>query len=181
MVAFANTDGGHLFIGVDDNLTIPGLKYPEEAHYELEKAIHQLCKPSLEYQFEFIKTPLDTSVVHYIIPSSEVKPHYAFLETHHRLGKVFVRIEDKTVQASREYRSFLKRKQKKHNGPISYGDHEKLLLNYLGENQKITLSEFSEISHLPEKVASETLIGLASNNIIRIIPREREDWFVSSE
>ncbi len=181
MVAFANTEGGSLFIGVDDNLTIPGLKYPEEAHFQLQKALESLCRPAIKIEYEIIQTPFSTGVVHYYVPPSANKPHFAFLEARHKFGKAYVRIGERTVQASKEYRLILKKQQKPATEPITYGDHEKILLNYLGDHEKITLDQFSEISKLPKKVASSTLINLAANNIIRIIPREQEDWFVASE
>ena len=42
VVAFANTKGGDLLIGVDDNGTIPGVKYAEEEIFVLNKAIFTL-------------------------------------------------------------------------------------------------------------------------------------------
>ena len=39
VVAFANSSGGHLFIGVDDDGTIVGLKDVYEEHFVMEKAI----------------------------------------------------------------------------------------------------------------------------------------------
>lgn len=43
IVAFANTRGGDLLIGVDDNGTIPGLKFAEEDAWVLDNAIQQYC------------------------------------------------------------------------------------------------------------------------------------------
>ncbi len=39
VVAFANTKGGHLFVGVDDDRSIVGCKYAEEEDFLLQKAI----------------------------------------------------------------------------------------------------------------------------------------------
>ncbi len=179
-VALANTDGGKIFIGVDDNLTIPGLKYPEEDHFILHKALNELCKPPIEFSFEIIEIPNEMGVLHYSIPASLHKPHFAFLHPKHRFGKAFVRIEDKSVQASREYRVMLKRKNAA-SRPLEYGSNEKILLNYLGNHERITLQEYQKLSNLPKEEASHTLINLAASSVIRIIPGEQEDWFVSME
>ena len=47
VVAFSNSNGGHLFIGVDDEGSIIGLKDAEETHYVMEKAMQELCRPKL--------------------------------------------------------------------------------------------------------------------------------------
>ena len=39
LVAFANTDGGHLFVGVGDEGQLEGLKFAEEDQFLLERAI----------------------------------------------------------------------------------------------------------------------------------------------
>jgi hypothetical protein len=64
---------------------------------------------------------------------------------------------------------------------FQYGEYEKILMNFLGLNHRITLNRFSELANLPSKKASEILISLATNNVIRIIPGEQEDWFEFAE
>ncbi len=45
IVAFANTEGGLLLIGVSDDKSIPGLKFPDEEEYILTRAIAKYCAP----------------------------------------------------------------------------------------------------------------------------------------
>lgn len=181
VVAFANSDGGHLLVGVDDNGNIPGLKFPDEEEFVMTKAIEELCRPKVEFSLERIQIKDGRSVLHYEIHSSPQKPHFAFLEKRHRFGKAFVRVEDRSVQASREIRQLLKQESKKSETSFEYGSHEKALLNYLGNHDRITLPEFCEVSKLDTKEASEVVIRLAMNHVIRIIPREQEDWYVFAE
>jgi len=51
-------------------------------------------------------------------------------------------------------------------------------MNYLEDHGNITLEKYSDISTLTYKRASEILINLALNNVIRIIPGEGEDQYV---
>ena len=53
-MAFANTDGGQLFIGVDDDGRISGLKFADEEKYVIDKAINDHIKPGIKYHSEFI-------------------------------------------------------------------------------------------------------------------------------
>jgi predicted HTH transcriptional regulator len=180
IVAFANTDGGHLFIGIEDNGVLHGLKHPEDDHYVLKKAIDELIRPAVEYEVEKIKINNEAELLHYHIFRSRKKPHFAFLEPKHRFGKAYVRIEDRTVQASREIRKILKWEGKEYTG-FQYGDDIQLLMKYLGTHHEITVSEYSKISHLPLKKASDILVNLTLNNVIRIIPGEEEDRFEFAE
>lgn len=181
IVAFANSDGGHLLVGVDDNGKIPGLKFPEEEEFVLNRAIGELCRPKITYELERIELKDARSVLHYHIQPSVIKPHFAFLKKDHRFGKAFVRVGDRSVQASREVRKILKHQQKQDHAGFEYGDHEKTLMNYLGSHDHITLPEFCALSGLTHHQASEVVIRLALNNVIRIVPRELEDWYVFTE
>ena len=181
VVAFANSTGGHLLVGVSDDGELPGLKFADEEEYVLSKAIHDLCRPAIDFSVERIDVGQEQIVLHYFIPESTVKPHFAFLNKNHRFGKVFVRVDDRSIQASKELRKWLKGEQKESNRGFRYGEYEKLLLNYLGSHEHITLKEFCEASKLSIQQASDVVIDLALNHVIRIVPREREDWYVFAE
>jgi predicted HTH transcriptional regulator len=181
IVAFANTDGGHLFIGVDDDKTITGVKFADEEDYIMQKAIAELCRPAIVYTAEIIPLNDENAVLHYYISESRTKPHFAFLKKEHRFGKAFIRIDDRSVQASAEIRRILKHKHKETTLGFEYGEHERKLLQYLDQHERITLREFIEISQLPIKKASDILVTLAVSNVIRIVPSEREDWFEFAE
>jgi predicted HTH transcriptional regulator len=53
MIAFANTNGGILLIGVNDDKTIPGLKYPEDESHVIKEQLKKV-RPRLEYIELFI-------------------------------------------------------------------------------------------------------------------------------
>ncbi len=178
IVAFANSSGGKLLIGVDDNGTIPGIKYFEDENFIMQNAIKELCRPGVDYETHIVKFSEDSAVLLYDIKESRNKPHFALLERNHHYGKAYIRINDRTVQASKELRTIMKYRNHHSSPGFSYGDNEKLLLSYLGKHEDITLKKYSDISALTQKRASEVLINLALNNVIEIIPGEGEDRYV---
>jgi len=180
-VAFANTKGGYLLIGVDDDLSIPGVKYPEEEDFMMQKAFDELCRPKISYQTHFIKLTEKRSVICYKIEASKRKPHYAFEKKKHRYGKAFIRFEDRTIQASPEIRKILKFNNKPQDVQFSYGDNEKQLFNFLHEHDHITLSKFRELTGLEYKPSSQILINMVLANALKIEPRESEDWYLAVE
>jgi len=181
VVAFANTNGGHLFVGVDDDRTIVGSKHAEEEDFILQKAIKELVRPAVKYQVNSYKLNEKRALLHYEIFSGEKKPYYAFEKKHHRYGKAFVRVEDRSVQASPEIRKILKFNRDPRDTHFQYGNNEKLLFNYLHENEKVTVKEFREMSGLDYKSASTTLVQMVMANALKIIPREQEDWYMAVE
>ncbi|MBA4058366.1 MAG: ATP-binding protein [Marivirga sp.] len=174
MIAFANTNGGILLVGVSDNGDIPGLKYPEDESHVLLEALKQV-RPALLFNETFIPLGDNMTVLRYDIPESKKKPHYILGDN--RSKDSFVRVEDKSIQASRELREIIKRKQRHKDIRFRYGEHEHFLMKYLESNKTITLKEFVKESGLKRFYASNKLILLVLANVLRIIPTEKGDLY----
>jgi predicted HTH transcriptional regulator len=175
IVAFANTKGGKLLVGVGDDKTIPGLKFVDEEEYMLVRAIERNCFPPLDYEIERIAITDERDVLVFNIPKSQEKPHYVQLENEEN-GKAYVRVQDRSVQASREVKQILRR-ENEDGIKFMYGDKEKILMEYLSENKKITIEKFSEIAKIPTWLASRTLVLLVLSNVLKIQPDEVMDWY----
>lgn len=180
VVAFANSSGGHLFVGVDDNGTPSGLKYPEEDEFVLSKAITELCRPAISFKVDVLQIQSDVEILHYHISESENKPHFAFLEKKHRYGKAFVRSNDQSIQASYEVRQILKRSKRLHQ-PIEFEEKTTELFRYFESHSSITLREYTQISGLSKKIASDKLIHLAVSGALKVQPMEGGDIFIPTE
>ncbi len=178
LVAFANNRGGKLLIGVADDGAIKGVKAEEEEKYMINKAAHQFCKPAIECSFEEYLVD-DKLVLVAIIPKSDTKPHYA-LDGH---GKwwVYFRIQDKSVLASKILIEVLKKDGKSDGTFIAYSEQEKLLLEYLGVNGRITLQEFSKLTRSAYKKAQKIIVNLILAGIILPQITEKEEYFVMSK
>lgn len=175
LVAFANNNGGKLLIGVADDGSIKGVKAEEEEKYMINKAAHQFCKPALEPRFEEYLVD-DKLVLVAVIEKSDLKPHYALDEN----GKwwVYFRVQDKTVLASKILIEVLKRDSNAQGTLIQYSNQEKLLLDYLTTNGRITLKEFSKLTRSAYKKAQQVIVNLILSGIISPHITEKEEYYV---
>jgi len=176
MVAFANTNGGQLFVGVNDDGKISGLKFAQEDKFVIEKAIQNHIKPGIKYQSELIPINRKRSVLHYRVFENRKKPTYYLLNPNKR-GKAYVRVKDKSVQASREMVEILKRSKINKSYTVHLGEKERLLFQHIDKHGKVTLHSFMEISGLTRFKASQMLIGLVVSNILHIEIGEKTDYF----
>ncbi|GAA4206506.1 ATP-binding protein [Pedobacter jeongneungensis] len=176
LVAFANNKGGKLLIGVADDGSIKGVKSEEEEKYMILTAAHQFCKPAIEIQFEEIYVD-DKLVLVVNIPESDIKPHYALDDQ--KKWWAYIRIDDKSVLASRIIVEVLKQEYKNNGVLISYSDNEKKLLEYLEQNEKITLKEFSKLLRSSYRKAQKVLVNLILTNVIKSHTTEKEEYFTA--
>lgn len=174
LIAFANSGGGILLLGIGDDGTIPGLKHPEDESHVVRDALKK-CRPPLPVAETFIPIGRNRSVIQYEITESKRKPHYFI--TADQLKESYVRVDDKSIRASREMREIAKRSQRQKDIRFHYGEHEHMLMRYLDQHHTITLKQFTELSGLKRFIASRKLILLVLADVLRITPHEKGDIF----
>lgn len=177
IVAFANAEGGTLLIGVDDNKSIPGLPAADEDEYILEYTIARYCYPDINYRLEKIALSSKLTVLAYHIQPGINKPYMVLEKPDSSNGKIYVRVADKSVQASREVKQILKQRKKDKSFRFQFGDKEKLLMQYLDTHHYITLEAFAALANIPSKQASQTLVLLVLSGVLNIYPDEGEDKY----
>ncbi len=175
LVAFANSDGGHLFVGVSDDGQIEGSKFVDEDEFLLEKAISQYCFPAFTYHVYRIALENGRSVLVYRVFESIDKPHFVQLETDPN-PVCYVRVKDRTIKASKEMKQILRRENEE-GLSFAYGDAERWLMEYLRANDQITLADFALKCSLPAWLASRKLVLLVLSRVLKIEPGENQDHY----
>lgn len=174
VIALANTEGGDLIIGVDDDGTVSGQRFIEEEIFVMDKAIRELIFPALSFEVFIVKLTEKKGVAVFRIPLSPNRPHYMKAMDK---KQSFIRVEDRSVQASREVWEVLKKSCSLRDTVFTYGRKEEILMKVLGEKSRITVKEFSKAAKIPIFMASKTLVKLVSANVLAIHPQETEDYF----
>jgi restriction endonuclease Mrr len=178
IVAFANTEGGVLLIGVADDGTISGTRDPREVEEALDIFIREYTLPVPDYRLETIPLSANRAVVAIHIPESLNKPHRALERPLTPPGQVLIRIADSSARASKEMVELLKFGARPRDMKVEYGDKEHLLMQYLAAHLHVTVTGFAHLAKIPRPIASKTLVHLAKANVIRIVPLvEEEDRF----
>lgn len=180
LVAFANTDGGTLFIGVSDNGEIPGIKDAFEIEEALRLNLGKYARPPVPHRLETVALNRKKFVVCIHVRPSKEKPHFALSFPTEERGTVLIRLEDKSCTASREMYELLKQKNPEKDIKVEFGEKEQLLLHHLQEHDAITLKTFQKIAQLKRQIASRTLVHLVKANVLHILPGVDEDQFVQS-
>jgi predicted HTH transcriptional regulator len=178
LIALANTEGGYLLIGVDDDGTVSGQRFIEEEVFVMEKAISEHIHPKLPYEVNIFKLNPKKGIAVFFINKSTNRPHFLVEE---KRKKAFVRVKDRSIQASREMWEILRRSKTPKDMVFTYGEKENILLKTLHEKGKITLKEFQQLAKLPAFLASKTLVRLVLANVINIVPQENEDYYTLKE
>lgn len=173
MIAFANSQGGILLVGVGDDKTLPGLKFPEDDSHVINEELKK-CRPRLPVREQFIPIGNARTVLRYDIAESKQKPHYTLVGDR---KESYVRVNDQSIRASREMREIAKRSQMKKDVKFHYGEHEKFLMEYLDAHSTITLKKFVEISGLKKFYASKKLVLLVLADVLKITPHEKGDLY----
>lgn len=173
MCSFANTKGGTLLIGVRDNRSIAGIKSEDEI-YMLDLAAKFYCKPSLDIKITLWNIG-QKEIVECTIPIGSQQPYFAKGED--EKWWAYVRVNDKSLLASKVVLDVMKRTQSDKNTFIKYSSKEKAILNYLQKNERITLQEFRKMVNISKQRASRILVNLISAGIIRNHTTEKTEFY----
>jgi predicted HTH transcriptional regulator len=183
LIAFANTKGGHLLFGVDDDGSVVGVESEKSEQDLIAEAGTFFCVPEVRPEIEIV--PFDGSdvIVAYVHESDE-KPHMFTGSTNGDAQnggdntRVYIRVNDKTVMASKEVVKILQSERPDAKPmKIEIGENEKRLFRFLEEHERITVPEFARLVNISERRASRILVSLVRASVVRIHTLEKRDFF----
>ena len=183
IIAFANTSGGTILFGIDDDGSIYGVESEKSETELIKETITDFCEPEIEYQISYIELE-GKEIVCLEIPESTNKPHRiqdykSSLDINN--AQVYVRVNDKSVLASKEMIKILQtRSNEKKLQNYSIGKSEKVVFDYLTENDFITAKELSKLANISGRRASRTLINLVRAEILAIHTKDNGENYFSN-
>lgn len=178
VVAFANSGGGHLLLGVDDDGTIVGVRDSEEEEFALRRALGMNCRPTVRWKSERIPVTSKRDIIIVTVPDSPRKPHFIVTNIEDGSGPAYVRIEDMSVEASPESVSLM---QNEHSGDgvrFEFGETELLLMRYLEQYGRVTVDGFAQIADLERDDAGKLLVTLTRAGVLDQHREARGDFYM---
>lgn len=180
MIAFANTSGGYILFGIDDDKSVYGIA-SEKADIDLIKeTAEKYCEPKIDYRIESAEINNKDILIVEIIESKN-KPHR--LQDYKSIldlntAQVYVRINDKSVLASKE---MIKLMQTRTSGKTLHkyeiGSIERFVFEFLDKYEKITVKELSKSANISDRRASRTLIKLVRVNLLFLHTKDNGENF----
>jgi len=160
LVSFANTKGGTLLIGIQDDKQIIGISDAEEELYMLEQANLFYCNPPVEFSTseELVS---GKSVLVIEIKESQNKPHRSLSGNGDWL--LYVRTEDQCMVASdlvAKAFEFQKYEREAMVRSKSETNNEKALFGFLDRKRRITLKDYAKLINVSKRRAYSILIRL---------------------
>ncbi|MFA6233807.1 MAG: ATP-binding protein [Bacteroidota bacterium] len=177
MIAFANTRGGVIIFGIDDDKSVVGVVSEKAELEEITHSADHLCNPPVKHIVTIFNVN-DRDIICIEIPESDRKPH--FLADDADDPKSYVRVGENSVQASREMIRVLRHQY----GPsepvrLIIGEAEKRLFVWFEDHERITVKEYAKLINVSERRASRLLVRLVRAGAVAIHTQEKSDYFTS--
>jgi predicted HTH transcriptional regulator len=173
LVAFANTDGGRLLIGVKDNGVIAGVR-TEEEYYMVESAAQMYSKPEIRFESK-VWTENGKTVLEVWVPPSPARPH--FVKEEGDKLQAYVRSRDENIQADEVMVAVWQKRKIKKGALIRYSRDEEALFTLLNQNGQVTLKEYIRAARIPHKLAIETVANLIILGLVQQVVASPESFF----
>lgn len=172
IAAFANTKGGVLAIGVLDNGRIIGTNTDEEV-FMLREAAQHYCRPPVTISFFEVEDEEEHTVLIADIPESLRKPH----EARHKNGswQPYVRMDDKSVLASKELVSQWKKGMEGQRGQLN--KEGKAVISFLQKNERITVKTLAQLVNISARRSKKLLIAMCQDGWLLPHTFEKEDFY----
>lgn len=174
LVAFANSYGGSLLIGVKDNGKIAGVN-PEEEFHMIQGAADLFTKPVVQFES---KTWHEGHhyVLEIVVPKSESK-HKA-LDEDGRL-KAYVRVNDHTLLGNKILEKIWRLEKYGVNRPESFDEDTRALIQSIRELQPVTISKLYRSIPLSKNRVDGIVSVLVFWNVIRMEMGESGTFYCS--
>lgn len=177
LVAFANTEGGKLLVGVKDNGAVAGIR-SEEEFYMIQNAAHRFCQP--EVHFTSKEWVIDgKNVLEINIPFSPDYPHRA--PDNEGIYKAFIRVADENLLADGVMMKIWKKRKENKIIHFHYRETEEKLLKILRKEGKINTIRFMQLTSVSKYEAEQILSDLVILKILELKILEQQSWYFLNE
>lgn len=167
LVAFANSRGGKLVVGVEDKGFLVGVDFEGEK-YELEKTCQQYCSPQISIQrFSQLQSNGKIALVAEIAESLN-KPHYAIDKNGNK--KLYVRLNDSCITPPESIKTMLLNGDL--NGLQRTYDYElakRNLIKHLKNNETINVQDWAKIRNIKTESAQRFLVDILLEGVINLV------------
>lgn len=183
IIAFANTSGGFIFLGVNNDKSIYGVESEKSVTELLEKTATEYCEPAVDYNIKYYEIESKEVVVMRVYESKDkpVRLQDWLPEFDIRNAHVYIRVNDKSMLASKEMIRILRaefsgRKLVKY----SLEKNERIVFDYLNKNETINVKVLGKIANISERRASRTLVKMVRANLLMIHTKENGDEYFTA-
>jgi predicted HTH transcriptional regulator len=180
ITAFANTSGGMLFIGVEDNGDLFGVESEKTELDIVEQACKFCIEPPVIPKEVKVQNLYDKEIVIVEIEESTIKPHKLIKkdETGKEIKKAYIRIGEKSVMASSEMTRLMREKSNpKLHFKLSIGQTEQRLFSYLETYERTTVLDFANLVNISKRRSERLLITLVRAGVLQIHNDMNHDYF----
>ena len=179
VAAFANTIGGYLIFGVDDDGKIIGVESEKSEIDLIETACEFFVNPPVEHEI-YIVSLNGKDVVVVRVKNSDNKPHKVIINHDEKKSelKAYIRVGEESVVASKEMTKVLAT-QNRNSEPVklAIGEKEKALFIYLEKHGKATIKDFSDLVNISKRRATQLTVRLVKAGVLQIHNSSESDYF----
>lgn len=180
LVAFANTRGGQLIIGVNDDLNISGVKHSDEDVFLLRKLISEHIYPDLPYKLETIPLNKKKDLIIIDVAEGEKKPFYVNENQGSRKGIAYIRLRDESIKAGKILRMLMNSKYEAKPNAIKIEGDVARTFKLMHEKERVSFEEIKIALGKPKRSVELLLVKLLRLNLIGF-DLERQDEFYLKE
>jgi predicted HTH transcriptional regulator len=163
LVAFANTKGGRLLVGIKDNGVIAGVVIDEE-YYMVESGARLYSSPEIDFNVKIHPISNAKPVLEFIIEPSKSKPHRVVYPD--RSPEAYIRVRDKNLLAHPVWIKVQERL--KSPCEIRYTAKHDKLLTYLTDKESLSIEAIMKEVFLSEKETEEIVADLMMSNVMEM-------------
>lgn len=173
--SFANTSGGKILVGINDDGSVIGID-PEEEKYMVQQAADFYCDPPVQVSFAEFEMEEDHKLILLVnITESNTKPHY--VKNKYGNWSAYIRCKDRSLPAGKKQIEIIKKGIADDKKNVKMGRNEEMLLNYLEKHDRITIKQFMQLVNISKRRAFRIITDLLMNGSIRIHEHEKEEYY----
>jgi len=164
LVAFANTDGGKLLIGVNDDGIIKGIRSAEE-NFMIENAATNYCQPKVQFRSQEWNMK-GKKVLEIDIPFSKDYPHKA--PDQNGQFKAYIRYKDQNILADSILIKIWNKERSQKDIQLVYTEELKNILSFIEQNEPVCVDDLRTHFNLTKFKAEHILSDLVIFDVLKM-------------